>query len=240
MENVLKIVYDKYEVPTLTTELDMMRKDATPTSQRRFQEYLNGFAQLKDVIIGGVSLSDWFILYNLYVHQNSYGSDKLTTIFKNSLINKGSILETYFKYLGNIDFNKINDDVLQDLEYNLEDLFIRIAPYVLRFQEHTAKFPYIKTTLKSGELVYKKKDFINGGYKIISIFPSKDLRAIDDSQVNEDQKANYQQYQTMPMKNQDFSISLREGLMSTDIDILADTLITYSRKGILEILKENC
>ena len=44
----------------------------------------------------------------------------------------------------------------------------------------------------------------------------------------------------MPMKNQDFSISLREGLMSTDIDILADTLITYSRKGILEILKENC
>lgn len=236
----LKIVYDKYEVPTLTTELDMLRKDATPTSQRRFQEYLNGFAQLKDVIIGGVSLSNWFILYNLYVNQNSYGSDKLTTIFKNSLINKGSILETYFKYLGKIDFNKMNDDVLQDLGYNLEDLFIRIAPYVSRFQEHTAKFPYIKTTLKSGELVYKKKDLINGGYRIISIFPNKALRAIDDSQVNEDQKANYQQYQTMPMKNQDFSISLREGLMSTDIDILADTLITYSRKGILEILKENC
>jgi len=44
----------------------------------------------------------------------------------------------------------------------------------------------------------------------------------------------------MPMKNQDFNISLREGLMSSDIDILTNTLITYSRKGILEILKENC
>lgn len=44
----------------------------------------------------------------------------------------------------------------------------------------------------------------------------------------------------MPMKNQDFNVSLREGLMSTDINVLVDTLITYSRKGILEILKENC
>jgi hypothetical protein len=44
----------------------------------------------------------------------------------------------------------------------------------------------------------------------------------------------------MPMKNQDFNVSLREGLMSTDINVLVDTLIAYSRKGILEILKENC
>ena len=236
----LKIVYDKYEVPTMSTELDMMRKDATPNSQRRFQEYLNGLNSLKDVIIGGVSLSDWFMLYNLYVNQNSYGSDKLTTMFKNSLINRGSILETYFKYIGNIDYNNINDDVLQELGYNLEDLLIRTAPYVSRSQESASRAPYIRTTLTSGELVYKKKSPVTGAYRIISIFPDKDLRAIDDSQISEDQKSNYQQYQMMPMKNQDFNVSLREGLMSTDINVLVDTLITYSRKGILEILKENC
>ena len=236
----LKIVYDKYEVPTMATELDMMRKDATPNSQRRFQEYLNGLNSLKDVIIEGVPLSDWFMLYNLYVNQNSYGSDKLTTMFKNALINRGSILETYFKYIGNTDYNNINDDVLQELGYNLEDLLIRIAPYVSRSQESTARAPYIRTTLPSGELVYKKKNPVTGAYRIISIFPDKDLRAIDDSQISEDQKSNYQQYQMMPMKNQDFNVSLREGLMSTDINVLVDTLITYSRKGILEILKENC
>lgn len=180
------------------------------------------------------------MLYNLYVNQNSYGSDKLTTMFKNALINKGSILETYFKYIGNIDYNNINDDVLQELGYNLEDLLIRTAPYVPRSQESAARAPYIRTTLTSGELVYKKKSPVTGAYRIISIFPDKDLRAIDDSQVSEDQKSNYQQYQMMPMKNQDFNVSLREGLMSTDINVLVDTLITYSRKGILEILKENC
>lgn len=235
----LKIVYDKYEVPTMSTELDMMRKDATPNSQRKFQEYLNGLNNLKNVIINGRSLSDWFMLYNLYVNQNSYGSDKLTTIFKNALINRGSVLEKYFKYLGNIDWNNIDDAMLQELGYNLQDLLIRIAPYVPRSQESTAKAPYIRTTLMSGELVYKKK-VRDGVYRIISIFPSESIGAIDDSQISEEQKSNYSQYQMMPMKNQDFNISLREGLMSTDIDTLVDTLIAYSRKGILEILKENC
>lgn len=236
----LKVVYDKYEVPRLSTELDMLRKDSTPNSQRKFQEYLNGLSALKEVKIGELSLADWFILYNLYVNQNQYGSDRLTTVFKNSLINKGSILETYFKYVGSVDFNQINDNVLQELGYNLEDLLIRIAPYVQRSQESYAKAPYIRTTLTSGELVYKKKNPSTGAYRIISIFPDKDLRAIDDSQISEDQKSNYQQYQMMPMKNQDFNVSLREGLMSSDLNILTDTLITYSRKGILEILKENC
>lgn len=236
----LKIVYDKYQVPTLSTELDMLRKDSTPSSERKFQEYLNGLNDLKEVFIGEIPLSDWFILYNLYVSQNQYGSDRLTTIFKNSLINKGSILETYFQYIGNIDYSQINDNVLQELGYNLQDLLIRIAPYISRFQEGEAKAPYIRTTTASGEFVYKKRNPSNGTYRTISTFPDKDLRAIDDSQINEDQKSNYQQYQMMPMKNQDFNVSLREGLMSTDIDVLVNTLITYSRKGILEILKENC
>lgn len=82
----------------------MMKLNATPNSQRLFQEYLNGFSQLKDININGVSLSDWFILYNLYVNQNQYGSDRLTTLFKNAVANKGSILEDYFKFIGNLDF----------------------------------------------------------------------------------------------------------------------------------------
>lgn len=236
----LQIVYDKYEIPTLATELDMLRKDGTPNSQRKFQGYLNGLNDLKEVIIGGTSLSDWFMLYNLYVNQNSYGSDKLTTIFKNALINKGSVLETYFKYIGKIDYNNLDDNVLQELGYNLDDLLMRIAPYVPRSQEHTTRFPYIRTTSVKGELIYKKKNLSTGTYRTISIFPDKDLRAIDDSRISEEQKSNYQQYQMMPMKNQDLDVSLREGLMSSDINVLLDTLITYSRKGILEILKENC
>lgn len=235
----LKIVYDKQEVPRLATELDLLRKDATPNSQRKFQQYLNGLNSLKNVVIEGVPLSDWFIIYNLYVNQNQYGSDRLTTIFKNSLINKGSVLEKYFKYIGNVDYKNITDSVLQDLEYNLEDLLIRIAPYVPRSQEDTARAKYIRTRSQNGELIYKKKDS-QGKYRFFSIFPDEGLKAIDSSQITDEQRSNYQQYQMMPMKNQDFNVSLREGIMSSDIEVLTDTLIAYTKKGILEILKENC
>ena len=236
----LRTVYDKFEVPRLSLELDMVKLNSTPNSQRLFQEYLNGFNQLREVKINGTSLSDWFILYNLYVNQNQYGSDRLTTLFKNSVVNKGSVLERYFKYIGDLDYQKTTDTVLKDLEFNMDDLLIRMAPTVSRSEEVHSKAPYIRVRNASGEYVIKKYNKRTKTYREISTFPNKDLEAIDDSEVTDDQKSNYQQYQMMPMKNQDFNVSLREGIMSADLDVLVDTLITYSRKGLLHILKENC
>ena len=236
----LRTVYDKFEVPRLSLELDMMKLNSTPNSQRLFQEYLNGFNQLREVKINGIALSDWFILYNLYVNQNQYGSDRLTTLFKNSVVNKGSVLEKYFKYIGDLDYQKTTDTVLRDLEFNMDDLLIRMAPTVPRSEESRSKAPYIRTRNASGETVVKELNRRTGTYREISTFPNKDLEAIDDAGVTDDQKSNYQQYQMMPMKNQDFNVSLREGIMSADLETLVDTLITYSKKGLLQILKENC
>ena len=236
----LRTVYDKFEVPRLSLELDMMKLNSTPSSQKLFQEYLNGFNQLRNVKINGISLSDWFILYNLYVNQNQYGSDRLTTLFKNSVVNKGSVLEKYFKYIGDLDYKKTTSTVLRDLEFNMDDLLIRMAPTVPRSEETRSQAPFIRTRNASGETVVKERNRRTGTYREISTFPNKDLEAIDDAGVTDDQKSNYQQYQMMPMKNQDFNVSLREGIMSADLETLVDTLITYSRKGLLQILKENC
>ena len=122
----------------------------------------------------------------------------------------------------------------------MDDLLIRMAPTVSRSEEVHSKAPYIRVRNASGEYVIKKYNKRTKTYREISTFPNKDLEAIDDSEVTDDQKSNYQQYQMMPMKNQDFNVSLREGIMSADLDVLVDTLITYSRKGLLHILKENC
>ena len=236
----LRINYDKYEVPRLALELDMMKIGATPRSQVLFQQYLNGLNSLRDVTIGGRSLIDWFAIYNLFVNQNQYGSDRLTTVFKNSIINKDSILEEYFQYIGKLDYNQVTDNVLKDLEFNMEDLLIRMAPYVPRSEESRVTHPYIRTKNSSGEYIVKKYSPFKRTYYQISTFPSKDLLDTTDSTVSEEQKYNYQCYQMLPMKNQDFNISLREGLMSSDINVLLDTLVTYSRKGLLKIFKENC
>lgn len=182
----LRTVYDKFEVPRLSLELDMMKLNSTPNSQRLFQEYLNGFNQLREVKINGIALSDWFILYNLYVNQNQYGSDRLTTLFKNSVVNKGSVLEKYFKYIGDLDYQKTTDTVLRDLEFNMDDLLIRMAPTVPRSEESRSKAPYIRTRNASGETVVKELNRRTGTYREISTFPNKDLEAIDDAGVTDD------------------------------------------------------
>ena len=122
----------------------------------------------------------------------------------------------------------------------MEDLLIRMAPYVSKSEEPRVTHPYIRTKNSSGEYIVKKYNPFKRTYYQISTFPSKDLLDTTDSTVSEEQKYNYQCYQMLPMKNQDFNISLREGLMSSDIDVLVDTLLTYSRKGLLKIFKENC
>lgn len=236
----LRINYDKYEVPRLALELDMMKIGATPRSQVLFQQYLNGLNNLRDVTIGERSLADWFAIYNLFVNQNQYGSDRLTTVFKNSLINRDSIIQDYLQYIGKLDYNRVTDNVLKDLEFNLDDLLIRMAPYVPRSEESRVTHPYIRTKNSSGEYIIKKYNPFKRTYYQISNFPNKDMLDATDSTVSEEQKYNYQSYQMLPMKNQDFNISLREGLMSSDIDVLVDTLLTYTRKGLLKIFKENC
>lgn len=238
----LRIVYDKYEVPRISMELDMMKTDSTPSSQKLFQEYLNGFYKLKDVKINGTSLSDWFILYNLFVNQNSYGSDKLTTIFKNQVANKNSILEHYFQFIGKLDYQEITDEVLKDLEYNIDDLLIRIAPYVSRSEELRSTRKFIKVKRWDGEIVTKKYNPIYNSYREIPQFIAvkSELDSSDDNIITNDQRSNYSQYQMIPMRTQDFNISLREGLMSDSLDVLIHTLQEYSRRGLIQIFKENC
>ena len=235
----LGIQYDQNEIPALTLELDMMRINSTPNSQKTYQEYLNGLKKLKDIQINGISLSDWFILYNLFVYQNQYGSDRMTTVFRTFINDNKSILNTYFKYIGDIDFKKVEDNLLKDLEFNIQDLLIRLAPVVSPFEVSRAKFPYIRTRNKEGEIIFMRKNS-NGKYQEISIFPSGNTLARNDKDITEDQKYNYLAYQMIPMKNQDFNISLREGLMSPKLEVLVESLIKYSERGLLTIEKENC
>ena len=62
--------------------MDMMNIDATPATQQQFQDYLDGLLELRSISLAGRSLSDWFMIYNLYVNKNNYGQDRLTSIFR--------------------------------------------------------------------------------------------------------------------------------------------------------------
>lgn len=231
----LGIYYEKDGTPKLSLELDMMKLNATPNSQKVFQQYLNSLEQLKTIYINGTSFTDWLILYNLFVNQNQYGSDRLTTIFKNSVINQDSILTEYFEYIGRLDYNKQSEDLLKSIDFNMEDLLIRMSPTISQSQQDFAKAPYIKVRTRNGEIVVKKKTKV--GYREIDMFPDNDML---DRDTKEEQKQNYQVYQVIKMKNHDFNSSLQLGLQSNDINVLLDTLRIYTKRGILKVHKENC
>lgn len=227
----IRLSYDRNLNPYLAMELDMTKISATPENEKTFSLYINDFDKLRTIIIGDIPLSDWFIIYNLYNNQNQYGRDRLTTLFKNSIINKGSILEDYYKFLGELDFNELSENFLKDLGFNLNDLEIRMAPIVSKYQETKSESPYI-IVYEQGEPILKKK-IKRGIYKPVSMFPNH-------NQVTEEQKLNYQRYNTMPLLSRDFGVSLREGLKSSDIEIVIQTLRDYYANGQLTIETQNC
>lgn len=94
--------------PIYKLNIDMLTKDSNPNSNMQFQKYLDGFIKLNNVSVNGISLANWFMLYNLIVNKNNYGSDRMTTLFQEIVRNPDDnyIINEYFDYIGSEDFNK--------------------------------------------------------------------------------------------------------------------------------------
>lgn len=230
----LQIGYDN-GVPKLKTGINLMQILMSENTQIKFQKYLNGFKDLQKAYINGVSVADWLMLYNLFTHQNLFGADRLTTVFKN--YTTGSILDDYFKFIGEIDFNKHTEDQLTALGFDIEDVYARIAPFVSEWQELQLNTPYIKRRQKDGTTVLKKYNYKLKKYKIVSTFLDKDLLDATFQDDAIDQKNNYAMYQMLPMKNNDSKNGPLQALVSNNVDSLAYALRTYVRKGKIIIFK---
>lgn len=95
------------DVPLYKCDLNMMTIDNSNDSKVKFQTYLKGLKALKSIFINNVPLSDLFVLYNLLVNKNQYGSDRLTTLFDSFLQNSEqlSMIKRYLEYIGDLDYN---------------------------------------------------------------------------------------------------------------------------------------
>lgn len=95
------------DVPLYKCDLNMMTIDNSNDSKIKFQAYLKGLKALKNITINNVPLSDLFVLYNLLVNKNQYGSDRLTTLFDSFLQSSEqlSMIKNYLEYIGDLDYN---------------------------------------------------------------------------------------------------------------------------------------
>lgn len=86
--------------------IDMSKIDLNAENNTSYQSILNGFVELQAIkVTDQLTLADIFILYNLVVHKNMYGSDRMTRLFADILGNN-SILDKYYNELGKLDFSR--------------------------------------------------------------------------------------------------------------------------------------
>lgn len=134
------------DIPLYKANLDMLAKDASANNIVKFQDYVSGLRELQSnqYKINGVPLSDWFMIYNLVVNKNNYGSDRMTTLLQEFVSEtKSNFLTRYLNHIGKIDYSqKI------DIPYSLEDALVATAKTVSSTYGH--KEPMLIVSTENG------------------------------------------------------------------------------------------
>ena len=158
--------YDQYTFKKL--DMDMLRVKDSTFNSIKFSNYLRGFKELRNEKIGDLKLTDAFMLYNIVVNKNKYGSERMTSLFQFYLdqnVNEENILTKYYQSVGDLDYDNTQsiDELLKSIGYNESDMQSSIARVVndVDFQ----KDDYVKT-LVDGELVLMKR--VGKGYRQVS------------------------------------------------------------------------
>jgi hypothetical protein len=83
----------------------------------KYTEYLTAFNSIANEKIGGISVADWFFLYNLICNKNGFGRNSLTKLFED-LVKTDKMtpaLEAYYNFL-----SKMGDQINISPEFKLE------------------------------------------------------------------------------------------------------------------------
>ena len=151
-------------IPLYKLDIDMLSIDKSPISKMKYQKYLNGFIDLHNILINGISLSDWFMIYNLVRNKNNYGRDRFTTLFQELIRNNsGYILSDYLAYIGDQDYTKeIYNEIIENnsLEAILQATAKTVRTYVGQYDMYVKKYDesgepkyYVNKSGKRGQYV---------------------------------------------------------------------------------------
>ena len=231
------------ELPLYRMNVDMLNYDQTPEGTMKMQNYIQGLQALKGIDINGISLSDWFILYNLYTNHNNYGTNRLTTLFDSFIDNSGesSVIKDYFNYISNLCYygspewireNRIlvNDGKGNTFEIDVKDLFMMSAVTV---SSTFGKGDPIYRVAKDTGSVFEER--VGGSYRVI-----KNIYFSGDTQERTIARQNIiDSYNTTGGIAQEEKIQLLENLKKLDYNTIT-AINTILADNFFELRKLNC
>lgn len=234
----------------LKLNLDMQNISGTAENEYRYQECLSDFYKLKNFKLGNKTLADWFMFYNLIIHKNKFGSDRLTTLFGPFIdkIKEKSLIEDMLQKVGDFDFSDLESissrDLLNELGYNRDDALLRIAPIISTVQESNTQAEIVRE-VKDGLPVYKRKkgNFQLGYGKEQSIIPGSSTNIYDPNESRMDKiirTRNWIKYGVLSLPFSNRSSSNITNLASGDLKLVLSALRNYMKQGIITFYTENC
>lgn len=154
----LVITNDK-GVPLYKEDIDLMLVNSNNETKRKYQDLLQGIKALRNYKYEGIPLSDLFMLYNIIVNKNRYGSERMTEIFEDFVLDSNdmnsSYLMNYLKTLGEWDYNKsLFNKIISSV--TLSDLLMKVAPLVGRI-DNTRQEPFVKMLVPGKGYQYIEK-----------------------------------------------------------------------------------
>lgn len=233
----LKIDIDNNDQPYLRLNIDMQNTSSTPSNEAKYQQSLSDFTKLKNEKIAGMSISNWFMIYNLLLNKTKTGADRLTSLFIQfiELNPEESIIKEYLQYLGEVDQNTVDENLesLKEYGYNRDDALFRIAPITSKSQEVNCKAEMIKQEVNGRMIVKRKQQYgYSDGEELISVDTS-----LQDLNTRLQNYIKYSVLQT-PFANKTSIISTN--LQSNDTELILNALQNYMKLGIIEITTKNC
>lgn len=242
----------------LKLDLDMQNTSSTSANEARYQECLSDFIKLKNFKLGPeqdqfkgnrLSIADWFMVYNLIVNKNKFGTDRLTSLFGQFLdvIKEDSIIKSIMSEVGEFDFSEVGvpetiEDLIEQYGYNRDDALFKIAPIITRAKEAVEQSILVREFNENGIPIVKRKGS-NGYSEAEYIIPNSTDLIIDEREKLEDtliRQYNYIRYGVIKTPFANKRSSTITNLESEDEKLILSALQNLSKLGVLEIYTENC
>lgn len=225
-------------MPYYKCNLDLLSAKNTDVSKRQLQIITKGLSELSTYKINGTKISDLFMMYNLIVNKNQYGSDRMTTLFENFLENstkKNNIIYKYLNWVGSLDFKKDKHANYKEIiNYSLEDLML-VASRITQYRSNWTDPSYIYQTSDNKLEFYTKqgKTYKKSTWNLITPLSTDKIEGERLQRVK-----NYMAYWTLGGSFNEYILESMEQfkkLNSNTLSVLSD----FIKKGILTIQK-NC
>jgi hypothetical protein len=180
-------IIDNIKETWITVPTDFSAIDLSSTDMENYEKYQQEFNKLTNIkyedgtwyngLIENLTYADMFMLYNLIVFRNQYGSDRFTILFKNILNNNSNTLvNSYLEFVGNLD-SKVKDSGYDVINFDVTKFKVATAPRVS--SKDSKKYDFSERYNKDLKrwLVYKNNNIYL--YNFDTITENKLLEFID-------------------------------------------------------------